>query len=153
MLAGSLLLSMALALVATSPAQVELPTERVDLIERNSYFDENGAALLDQALFYRWDAHAERYQVVAWRLIKGAANEPRPCDDGYEVVWMEGGKHLRVSAPKYRETWTQYDPEMLERKHLPPDLRAGIFKRQTPKMALPPDGRDPLPPAPPGFPQ
>ena len=115
---------------AASPASVELPTERVDLIERNAYYDQDGKLLLTQALFFEWCDREARYQVLAWRLIKTPANEPRPCrDGGYEMIWSEGGKLLRVTAPAMRESFTQFDPEIAEQKHLPKDQRKGIFRK------------------------
>lgn len=131
--------------ISANPVSVEPPTERVDLIEANAHYDLNGVLLLRQAIFYEWDDFTARHQVVAWRLIKTDATAPRACEDGYEMVWSEGGRHLRVTAPKYRATWTQIDPEVMERRHLPSDQRKGIFNEKRPTK----DGTDPLPPAPP----
>ncbi len=137
--APALLLMLAFA---AQPVSAELPTERVDLIETNTLYDLNGVLLLRQGIFYDWDEFTERYQIAAWRMIKTDANLPRPCEGGYEMVFVEGGGHRRVFAPKFRESWTQSDPEILERKHLPSDQRRGIFQKRVDVKS------DPLPPAP-----
>jgi hypothetical protein len=130
----------ALAL-ATSPAEYPCETDTCDLLEANSYFDENGVHLLDQILFMEWDERDARYQIRSWRLLKNDAQYPRPCDEGYETTWREGASIRRVTAPKFRVTHTQVDPELIERKHLPREQRHELFQ--------PKPGNDPLPPAPP----
>lgn len=104
--------------------------EQVDLIEVNHYYDENGAHLLDQILFYEWDGREARYQVRAWRLLKSPQQYPRPSIDGqgYETTWREGASMRVVRSPKFRETWTQYDPELVERRNLPREERRELFQ-------------------------
>ena len=36
--------------------------------------------------------------------------------------------YRQVAAPMFRETTTQYDPELLDRKWLPQDKRTGLRK-------------------------
>ena len=105
----------------------ERQAERVCLIEANHYYDENGVHLLDQVIFYEWDALQSRYQIRSWRLLKSPGQFPRPCDEGYEAVWREGATQRRVTAPAFRETWTQHDPELMERRWLPRDERRELF--------------------------
>jgi hypothetical protein len=104
--------------------------EQVDLIEVNHYYDENGAHLLDQILFYEWDGREARYQVRAWRLLKSPQQYPRPVADGqtFETTWREAGAMRVVRSSKFRETWTQYDPELLERRNLPREERRELFQ-------------------------
>lgn len=103
--------------------------ERVDLLEVNHYYDENGAHLLDQILFYEWDAKEAIYQVRAWRLLKVATQYPKSINEGYETKWREGASQRRVISKKFRETWTQYDPELLERRNLPREERRELFQK------------------------
>jgi hypothetical protein len=128
----------ALAL-ATSPAEYPCETDTCDLCELNHYHDENGLHLLSQLIFYDWSERDGRHQVAAWRLLKDESRRPRRCDDGYETRWTEGGRQLRVVAKQYRETWTQWDVELVERKHLPREERRELFTK--------PKADDPMPPA------
>jgi hypothetical protein len=105
------------------------PAEHVDLIELNHYYDENGAHLLDQLIFYDWDSREERYNIRAWRLLKTPSQMPRPINDGYETRFREGSGECHVTSDKFQETWTQYDVELLERRNLPRELRKELFVR------------------------
>lgn len=106
-----------------SPAIGSLAVERVDLVEVNHYYDENGTRLLDQAIFYDWCDVTARYQVRGWRLLKTPNQYPQACPSGYGVALREG----RIEARKYRETWTQHDPELTERQWLPREERRELF--------------------------
>jgi hypothetical protein len=44
------------------------------------------------------------------------------------ATWHEDKKLRKIVANAYRETWTQYDPEVLERKILHKDKRTGLTK-------------------------
>lgn len=109
-----------------SPVIVSLAVERVDLVEVNHYYDENGTLLLDQAILYDWCDVTGRYQVRGWRLLKKASEYPRTEPEGYSLTLREG----RIEARKYRESWTQHDPELTERKWLPSDERRELFARK-----------------------
>lgn len=139
-------------LLAASPVNLPEKTDACDLIEVNHYFDENGALLLNQILFWEWDSREARYQVRSWRLVKRPSMYPQACAEGFETTWREGPMQVRVTAPKFRETWTQYDPELIERKHLAHEERRELFTGKQPTPAIPPQIRDwiqddPLPPA------
>ena len=45
-------------------------TDRVDLIELNHFYDEQGKLVFDQVIFYDWCNEQCRYNVRAWRLLK-----------------------------------------------------------------------------------
>lgn len=64
-------------------------------------------------------------------LTASLSQFPRACDEGYETVWREGAATCRVVAPKFRESHTQYDPELMERKHLPREERRELFRPRT----------------------
>ena len=105
--------------------QADLSTERVDLIELNHFFDDQGRHVFDQMIFYDWSAEHNRYQVRAWRLLKSASQQPRHDweRDVYVATWQDGDLMRNVQAQTMRETWTQYDPELAEREYLPKELR------------------------------
>jgi hypothetical protein len=44
-------------------------------------------------------------------------------DGGYSSVWHDGDLLRDVHAESMRESWTQYDPELIEREFLPKERR------------------------------
>jgi hypothetical protein len=96
--------------------------DRCDLIELNHYFDEHGRLVFDQVIFLDWSEADSRFQVVAWRLVKHESQIPRPDCCGrkhYTTLWDDNGVMRAVVADSFRETFTQYDVELLEREVLP----------------------------------
>jgi hypothetical protein len=103
--------------------------ERVDLIELNHCFDEHGRPAIDQLIFYDWCTTQSRFQVRAWRLVKTHAQLPKAdASGGYMVRWQDGAVLRQIYAKQFRETWTQYDPELVEREFLPKDKRRDLRK-------------------------
>mgnify|MGYP001599711530 CR=1 FL=1 len=118
-------------LLSTIP-QEDVVRDRVDLIEVNHFYDEHGRLVFDQAIFYDWcDCH-ERHQVRAWRLVKCESQLPQRDWErgGYTVAWLDGEVLRRVRADSIRESWTQYDPEFVEREVLCKDKRRGLSREQ-----------------------
>ena len=105
-------------------------SDSVDLIEVNHYYDERGRLVFDQVIFYDWCKTQNRYQVRAWRLLKKPSQIPhRNFNSGeYETTWHDGDVLRRVRSRTYRESWTQHDPELREREHLPKDRRRELHK-------------------------
>lgn len=101
----------------------------VDLIELNHFVDEEGREVFRQLIFYDWSATSHRFHVRAWRLVKHESQLPQRQwkPDGYHCTWMDEGLRREVTAPQMRETWTQQDPERLNRKYLPEDQRVPLF--------------------------
>jgi hypothetical protein len=98
--------------------------ESVDLIELNHTFNENGEPNLDQLIYYHW--HRDRFEVIAWRMLRSPLMIPYRdhANGGYTAVWVDDRDTLRVVRSKdFRESWTQYDVELLERNVLPRELR------------------------------
>lgn len=113
--------------VGSNPTR-ELPAEQVDLIEVNHFHDDQGRPVFDQILFYDWSAIAGRYQVRDWRLLKSPNQIPLPNAEHGEfvAVWndFKARDTLRTTKAKVvRETWTRYDPELIEREFLPENKR------------------------------
>jgi hypothetical protein len=65
----------------------------------------------------------ERPQVRAWRLIKDGSPTLLAGAEGWVCRWMDAGVLREVHASSFVETWTQYDPELVEREYLPSVLR------------------------------
>lgn len=99
--------------------------DQVDLIEYNHFYDEQGRHVFDQLLFYDWSRRDARYQIRDWRLVKTTTQLPRKdAKRGlYTATWHDGQVMRQVRATAIRETWTQYDPELVERANLPKEQR------------------------------
>ena len=116
----------------SSPIE-DLVVDQVDLVEINHYHDELGRPVFDQIIFYDWSPRESRYQVRAFRMLKSSQQIPRRnwVDGGYDTIWHDGQTNdllRRVHARQMRETWTQYDPELVEREYLAKDRRRDLTK-------------------------
>lgn len=122
-------LVLACVLLGSNPPDLVL-SDRVDLIEVNHYYDEQGRHVFDQTIYYDWCSVQCRYNVRAWRLVKSASQLPTrdARTHKYVATWHDGGVLRRVVADGVRETWTQYDPELVEQEFLPKDQRRDLCK-------------------------
>ena len=104
--------------------------ESVDLIETNHFYDEHGRLVFDQVIFYDWSHGDARYQVRAWRLVKNPNQLPVRdwSNGGYTALWQDGEVLRKVHAPAVRESYLQYDPELIEREYLPKERRRELRK-------------------------
>jgi hypothetical protein len=94
----------------------------VDLIELNHVYDGEGRPLLSQHIF--WTRHESEFHVRAWALDQGFRAEKR--GGRWRLIVFDKERSVEVSALSRVETWTQYDPELLDRKSWPPEQRAGL---------------------------
>jgi hypothetical protein len=119
----------ALLLLSIVPRECEL-RESCDLVELNHFYDENARLVFDQDIFYDWSPHDGRYQVRAWRLVK--CDGQIPVRDwqrgGYVTRWQEFEMPREVRSQSIRETWTQYDVELVERDFLAKESRRELRK-------------------------
>ena len=122
-----------------SPTE-DVAREQVDLMEVNHFYDEQGRLVFDQVIFYDWSADHSRYMVRAWRLVKNPAQLPQRDwkAGGYLSVWHDGEVLRRVHGESMRETWTQYDPELVEREYLPKERRKELRTIKVEKVAARP---------------
>lgn len=128
----TLLVGLATAVVPDSSSGGIAPVahQRVDLIELNHFIDQDGREVFRQVLFYDWSPRHRAYIVRAWRLVKSDSLVPRrrwspAC---YECVWHDDGLLRQVTAPAFRETWTQRDPERANRKVVAEDDRVPLIQ-------------------------
>ncbi len=120
---------LAILLVAVTPGSnrnaAATVKQRVDLIELNHFVDEDGREVFQQVIFYDWSRMHRRFHVRAWRLVKHESQIPtrhwNPAR--YECTWHDDGVLREVWAPQLRETWSQTDPERVNRALLPEDQR------------------------------
>jgi len=94
--------------------------DTVDLIEINHCYDQRGQLVLDQLIFYDWSPRKSHYDVRAWRLLESPIQTPRKdvATGRYVAIWRDGKILRKVVAKNVRESWTRYDPEMVERRFL-----------------------------------
>lgn len=112
----------ALVLGSTQPQPV-----KIDLIEINHYHDANGEHVFDQLIFYEWSSQRKRFDVRDWRLLKNDSMYPVPKRGRWLLRWHDDGVMREVDITSVRESWTQYDPELVEREYLPQDQRLPLF--------------------------
>lgn len=113
-----------LILAALLPTE-DVVRERVDLIETNHFYDDQGRLVFDQLLFYEWSNEDARHQLLAWRMVKNSNQIPEYSHGRkvWSATFKDGDVLRRIDAGYTRETITQYDPELSEREHLPKEKR------------------------------
>lgn len=123
-----ILLSLALAILPAEEFTGVL-VDRVDLVEVNHYYDDQARHVFDQVLFYDWSPAAARFRVRDYRLFRSPHQRPQRSASTREYVtlWHEGDGTRHVTARAFRETWTQYDPEMRERQYLAKHRRQRLY--------------------------
>lgn len=96
--------------------------DSVDLIEKNTYYDENGRKVFTQWIAWTWTG--SRHEVAGWRLDKEYFHfQEQPP----RLTWYEDSKHYELRAAYWRETHYQWDEEITERERLPVCKRRGLF--------------------------
>lgn len=113
----------------------EIARDCCDVIEHNRFYDEQGRLVFAQLIFMDWVPQCGRYQVRAWKLLKG--DKPTPERDwrqgGYTATWVDDESVRRIRSDSIRDSWTQFDPELLERDVLPKERRLGLRILSMPK--------------------
>lgn len=112
-----------LFLLALLPKEDCILKEKVDLVEYNHYHDANMKHVFDQIIFYDWSDQKKAFMIRDWRLVKTESQIPKREKDYFIVRWHDDGILREVKASYRRETWTQYDPELIGRNDLPQDQR------------------------------
>ncbi|MCA9124803.1 MAG: hypothetical protein H6822_27170 [Planctomycetaceae bacterium] len=130
----SIQIAVCMAALTLSPAD-EVTVDQVDLIEVNHFYDDQGRLVFDQVIYYDWSEERSRYQVRDWRLLKTPTQIPLRDwrDGGYVSEWQDFKQRnglRRVKAKAVRETWTQYDPELVEREFLAQEKRESLTRIQ-----------------------
>lgn len=109
-----------------------VPHDKVDVIERNHLYDGKGELNFTQYIFWDLDFRGD-YHVIAWRMEKVDGSTIRPPHKDwrsgfYQMNFFDRDKLRRISSCSYRETWTQVDPEVEDRKIRPVEYRRGLSK-------------------------
>ena len=136
-------LTVCLIVLGSNPTS-ERSGEKVDLVELNHFHDDQGRPVFDQIIFYDWSPAEGRYQVRDWRLLKSPDQIPLHSarDREFTAVWndFKAQDTLRSTRAKMvRETWTQYDPELVEREFLAENKRRKLMEVSQKKSAANPN--------------
>lgn len=123
-----------LVAICLSP-QGDVVHDQVDVIEVNHLYDTKGEHVFDQLIFWEPVGRDGKRTVRDWRLLKVAHQTPTSRHrDGLTVVtWTDGSTFRQVTAENICETWTQYDPELVNRAVLPLERRRGlgVYRKET----------------------
>ena len=108
-------------------------TEKVDLIELNHFYDDLGRHAYDQVIFYEWSPDYRRFHVIAWCLLENDLSRlptRNPNNGEYVVRWHDRDAKVQreVRSPLYRETWSQVDPERVNKKLLDEKYRTSLLR-------------------------
>lgn len=119
--------------------QEDVSRDRVDLVEVNHFYDDVGRHVFDQVIFYDWSPADCRHVVRAWRMVKKPNQLPQRnwTDNTYTATWNDGEVLREVRAATMRESWTQYDPELVEREYLPKEKRRELRPVRVPQATQP----------------
>ena len=127
------IVTMVLSAIVTDDSPTKtVARQRVDLIELNHFIDDEGREVFQQVVFYDWSAEHRQYHVRAWRLVKRQSQTPirHWNPNRFECTWHEDGLMRRVTAPSMKETWSQKDPERVNRAFLAEDQRRPLWRKQ-----------------------
>lgn len=95
---------------------------QVDLIEYNTFYRYEDQQFV-QVIFWDWSREYSRFNVRSWRMAQGV----RVIEDANGFRWRDPKTGIVVRSKSSIETWTDYDPERLNRRLLPITERVDIF--------------------------
>lgn len=104
--------------------------DRVDMIELNHVFDVRGEHVLDQVIFWDWEGD-NGWHIAAHHYDPESIERPQRSGDAWLYVWHARSAFRMVEAPMFRETWSNYDPEIAERDRRPECERRGLCSTRT----------------------
>ena len=103
------------------------PTQTVDMIELNHYQSADGCQIFDQLIFWEWSPDYRRFNAMGWVILSEHSQLPTRNAQGYAVRVNRDGRDYIVRSLRYRETHTTNDPERVNLKLLPHELRRGMI--------------------------
>lgn len=104
---------------------------RYDVLEINHVYDEQAKHVFSQVLAWRWSDYGLHCQW--WMRHEPRYHVIRERDTYSTLIHPSLGATVRVEAPCFRETWTQWDREIVDRQCFPPHLRSGFPSRLVPQ--------------------
>ena len=115
------------AIASAREPRVPTVEDRVDEIELNHLFDDNGRHVFTQTVFW------SQGEIVAWRLWKPDKPHPvRLWESGeWSLCWHDGETLREVRAKRFKETHRQWDVELHQRSVLPQCKRRELLTPRT----------------------
>lgn len=114
------LIELAIAITLAVVPHSTLPRDAVARLELNHYHDEQGREVFTQVIGWEADDRCR-----FWRMSK--LTNLRPERDhyrgGWVLTWVDGERVRQVRADSFEETWTQFDPELVDRSYLAVERR------------------------------
>lgn len=110
-------------LILTCPSPITV--SRVDCIELNHVHNEQAVCTFSQIIVWR-NGH------VAWWCTARDAGHARQVGGVWRMDVRDKshngipGRLFRVESPSWIETWTQFDPEVLDRENVSREQREGL---------------------------
>lgn len=102
-----------LALFITDSGNYNIKHNHVDLIEINTYLNNNGEVILKQLIF--WKLTTDGCVVIDWRSCEKIKQLPYKHGPGYRLYWIEGNSKVVVDSWDVIDTVTDFDPEAVNR--------------------------------------
>jgi len=87
-----------------------VPVRTVDIIERNTVYDEFGKAVFEQVVFWEWDYLSSDYRSVGYVSLADTEVYVRTSPPSCE--WKSSIGIHRVNGRQYRKTNTRFDPTL-----------------------------------------
>lgn len=112
-----------LVLLLTLSLPLPIVERSASVAELNHVYDQCGKKCFTQLIVWDWSDHLSDHHVGAWALVKGIVQIDRGTVTRITLKQPDG--ILRVTAGSFRESWTQYDPEIDDRQRVPQGQRRG----------------------------
>jgi hypothetical protein len=117
-------------LILASLTQPFTRSEQADLLELNHHYDLQGCHVYDQLIVWRQNPSTLRFEVRSWTLCDTQGKYPvRSASGVYRVTWLDSGTPREVVSRRFRESWTQVDPEREDQRRLHVDDRIRLIEK------------------------
>jgi len=100
--------------------------ESVDLIELNNKYSKDGKHTFTQVIFWERYPGNGKYHVRDWHLVderESLSGYPVKRNDRWESWFVKEGKTHRVTSKLFKESFTQFDPEVEDKRKWPSGMR------------------------------
>ena len=87
------------------------------------YSDETGVLITHQILFEDWHESEGQHHIEGWILAQNGRPHIQRVGDEYRARWSNQFAVITVTARHFTESWTPYDPEVVDRSEHPERTR------------------------------
>ena len=119
---GSKALTAACICLAFAIGTKSRDTIECDLIELNHVYDLEGNHQFSQVIAWDWCDNCATFHAAGWQMLENGRTGPKRIF--HKNKWRFAGRNgSAIEANGFRRTWTQFDPEMIDRQTFPEQLR------------------------------